>query len=53
MNRIAAITLDEKSVVRRSPEIENERNAAIADLLHDNSFSPCSGRKGPFALHLA
>jgi uncharacterized protein (UPF0262 family) len=53
MNRIAAITLDEKSVVRRSPEIENERNAAIADLLRDNSFSPCSGRKGPFALHLA
>src|SRR5579863_4229668 len=53
MNRIAAITLDEKSVVRRSPEIESERNAAIADLLHENSFAPASGGKGPFALHLA
>ncbi|HTW51657.1 MAG TPA: UPF0262 family protein [Stellaceae bacterium] len=53
MNRIAAITLDEKSVVRRSPEIENERNAAIADLLQENSFAPVSGQAGPFALHLA
>ena len=53
MNRIAAITLDEKSVVRRSPEIENERNAAIADLLHENSFTPASGQAGPFSLHLA
>lgn len=53
MNKIAAITLDEKSVVRRSPEIESERNAAIADLLHENSFAPASGQAGPFALHLA
>jgi uncharacterized protein (UPF0262 family) len=53
MNRIAAITLDEKSVVRRSPEIETERNAAIADLLHENSFAPASGLAGPFSLHLA
>ena len=53
MNRIAAITLDEKSVVRRSPEIESERNAAIADLLHENSFAPSSGQTGPFSLHLA
>jgi uncharacterized protein (UPF0262 family) len=51
--RIAAITLDEKSVVRRSPEIESERNAAIADLLHENSFAPVSGRAGPVSLHLA
>ncbi|HWB47751.1 MAG TPA: UPF0262 family protein [Stellaceae bacterium] len=53
MNRIAAITLDERSVVRRSPEIESERSAAIADLLHENSFSPASGQTGPFRLHLA
>jgi uncharacterized protein (UPF0262 family) len=53
MNKIAAITLDEKSVVRRSPEIESERNAAIADLLHENHFAPASGRTGPFSLHLA
>jgi uncharacterized protein (UPF0262 family) len=53
MNKIAAITLDEKSVVRRSPEIESERNAAIADLLHENHFAPASGQSGPFSLHLA
>jgi len=51
--RIAAIKLDEKSVVRRSPEIESERNAAITDLLHENSFAPASGQPGPFSLHLA
>jgi uncharacterized protein (UPF0262 family) len=51
--RIAAITLDEHSVVRRSPEIEAERAAAIADLLHENRFVPASGQQGPFALHLA
>lgn len=53
MNKIAAITLDEKSVVRRSPEIESERSAAIADLLHENQFAPASGQAGPFSLHLA
>jgi uncharacterized protein (UPF0262 family) len=50
--RIAAITLDERSVLRRSPEIESERAAAIADLLHENSFAPTSGQIGPFELHL-
>jgi uncharacterized protein (UPF0262 family) len=51
--RIAAITLDERSVVRRSPEIEHERAMAITDLLHSNSFAPASGQAGPFNLHLA
>lgn len=52
-DRIAEITLDERTVVRRSAEIEHERAAAIADLLHDNRFALTSGRKGPFRLHLA
>ena len=51
--RIATITLDEKSVLRRSPEIEQERAGAIADLLHSNSFAPTSGQAGPFNLRLA
>ena len=51
--RIAAITLDERSVLRRSPEIESERAAAITDLLQQNSFIPESGQAGPFELHLA
>ena len=51
-NRIARITLDERTVVRRKPEIEHERAVALADLLPDNSFAPASGAKGPFHVHL-
>ena len=51
--RIGAITLDERTVVQRSPAIEHERATAIADLLKDNRFIPESGRAGPFHLHLA
>lgn len=51
--RIAEITLDEHTVVTRSPDIENERAAAIGDLLIDNHFAPASGRIGPFDVHLA
>jgi uncharacterized protein (UPF0262 family) len=51
--RIAEITLDEHSVLARSEAVENERAAAISDLLKDNSFAPCSGLRGPFTLHLA
>jgi len=51
--RIAAVTLDEHTVVRRNADIEHERATAIADLLEDNSFAPASGRRGPFGLHLA
>ena len=53
VQRVAAITLDERTVVRRSVMIENERAAAIADLLRQNQFAPASGRPGPFHLHLA
>jgi uncharacterized protein (UPF0262 family) len=51
--RIAQITLDERSVIRRSRAIEDERAAAINDLLKDNRFTPLSGQPGPFHLHLA
>jgi uncharacterized protein (UPF0262 family) len=51
--RIAEISLDEHSVVRRNAEIEHERGAAIADLLKGNRFAPLSGRTGPFRLNLA
>jgi uncharacterized protein (UPF0262 family) len=51
--RVAAITLDEHTVVRRNPDIEDERATAIADLLENNSFTPISGRRGPFNIHLA
>ena len=51
--RIDTITLDERTVIRRSRAIEDERSAAITDLLKDNQFTPLSGRAGPFHLHLA
>jgi uncharacterized protein (UPF0262 family) len=51
--RIAGITLDEHTVVRRSDEIEHERAAAISDLLAGNSFAPASGLEGPFQVDLA
>jgi uncharacterized protein (UPF0262 family) len=51
--RIAQITLDEHTVVRRNPDIEHERQVAISDLLADNSFAPVSAIAGPFHLHLS
>jgi uncharacterized protein (UPF0262 family) len=52
-SRIAGITLDEHTVVRRSPDIEHERAVAIFDLLEENHFAPASGCVGPYYLHLA
>ena len=51
--RIAGLTLDERTVVRRSPDIEHERAVAIFDLLEENDFAPISGLAGPFHVHLA
>jgi uncharacterized protein (UPF0262 family) len=51
--RIAGLTLDEHTVVRRSPDIEHERAVAIFDLLEENHFKPASGCAGPYHLHLA
>jgi uncharacterized protein (UPF0262 family) len=50
--RIANVFLDERSVVRRSPQVEHERKAAIYDLIEDNVFSPAGHYDGPFNLHL-
>lgn len=51
--RIVAIEIDEKSIVRWTPEIEHERNVAIFDLLEDNSFTLGSGSPGPYRLLLS
>jgi uncharacterized protein (UPF0262 family) len=51
--RIVGITLDEHTVIRRSPDIEHERAVAIFDLLEENYFKPASGRAGPYHLHLS
>jgi uncharacterized protein (UPF0262 family) len=50
--RIAAITLDERSVIRRTREVEHEREIAIYDLLEGNSFEPIGSPGGPYQLIL-
>ena len=50
--RIAHVQLDEKTMVRRRPEVEHERNIAIYDLLEENYFAPNGEYVGPYHLHL-
>ena len=50
--RLSAITLDERSIVRRTREIEQERDIAIYDLLEGNSFRPEGSHGGPYKLVL-
>ena len=50
--RIARITLDESSVVRRGADVEHERAVAIFDLLEDNRFAPVGDYRGPYNLNL-
>lgn len=51
--RLVAIELDERTVVRRTREIEQEREIAIYDLLEANSFAPRDSEGGPYRLMLA
>lgn len=50
--RLIRVTLDENSLVRRSPEVEHERAVAIYDLLADNSFALVGHDGGPYAMHI-
>lgn len=51
--RIVDILLDERSVIRRTPEIDHDRSVAIFDLLEDNHFRPEGSEGGPYALKLS
>lgn len=51
-SRIVDITLDEQSMVRRSPQVEHERKVAIYDLLEENLFQPKEHDGGPYHLRL-
>ena len=51
--RLIDVQLDEKTMVRRKPEVEHERAVAIYDLLEENSFTPAGGFEGPYRLHLS
>jgi len=50
--RIAALELDQKSIVRWSPEVEHERDVAIFDLLEGNHFRLVDGCEGPYRVLL-
>jgi uncharacterized protein (UPF0262 family) len=52
-HRISAIALDEKSVLSRTPAIEQEREVAISDLLEGNHFKPKGSSSGPYRLALS
>ena len=48
--RLVDVRLDEKTLVRRKPEVEHERAIAIYDLLEENYFCPAGDLTGPFRL---
>lgn len=54
--RISHITLDEKTIIWRSADIEQERRIAIFDLLEGNFFAPQrvqpDGYNGPYRVEL-
>jgi uncharacterized protein (UPF0262 family) len=51
--RLSGIHLDERTIVRRTREIEQERDIAIYDLLESNSFRPEGSHGGPYQLILS
>jgi uncharacterized protein (UPF0262 family) len=54
--RIIDVKLDERTILWRSADIEQERRIAIFDLLEENHFAPqrkhADGYAGPYKLHL-
>ncbi|MBM3505818.1 MAG: UPF0262 family protein [Alphaproteobacteria bacterium] len=53
-DRIVKIDLDERTIARRSPDIERERAVAIYDLLEANRFALIDrGGGGPYHLKLS
>src|SRR3954451_16218620 len=49
--RIIDIELDERTIIRRSEDIEREKKVAVFDLLEENYFRP-AGHEGPFRILL-
>jgi uncharacterized protein (UPF0262 family) len=50
--RLVAVTLDETSIGRGSPDQEHERAIAIYDIVESNSFGVPGYDRGPYSLHL-
>jgi uncharacterized protein (UPF0262 family) len=51
--RIVGLVLDERNVVRRSAQVENDRKIAIYDILDENCFDVVGEFDGPFNLRLS
>ena len=51
--RLAAISLDEASIGRSSPDREQERSIAIFDIVERNSFAVPGHERGPYRLIIA
>ena len=51
-NRLARVELHEQLAVRRSPELEHEREVALRDLAAENSFILVDGVAGPYHLSI-
>jgi uncharacterized protein (UPF0262 family) len=49
--RIIDIELDDRTIIRRSDDVEQERRIAMFDLLENNHFAP-QGQTGPFRILL-
>ena len=56
-DRIARISLDEKTILARSEEVEKEREVALRDLVAENEFKPLraleKGHIGPWSVNLS
>ena len=51
-HRIVRVALDERTVIRRSPDVEHERKIAMYDLVEENYFRPVGDYAGPYNLYL-
>ena len=49
--RIIDVKLDDRTIIRRNDDVEQERKIAIFDLLEGNYFAP-AGHQGPFRILL-
>ncbi len=55
-DRIAQVTLDDASIIRRTPEVEHERRVAIADLIDENQcqlIGKAAEHPGPYDLFVS
>lgn len=50
---ITRITLDDASIIRRTPEVEHERRIAMADLVEENQFNLLASPTPPYEVFLS